>query len=207
MIVRFFNDQRGNVAILGALLILPLLMMVGVAVDYTRIETAKGGMLSSVNHSSIRPQAMMSDIPGAETGLENFINANSGRDSAQVNIRIVQDILRIEAQDAIDTPLLSVIGQAVSPIVVSVEVPVPETKGRVQKASATNDSLNVKRQQSNRQREQIAALRRFERSLERSIMRLMSQRSPYPRYTQQLVQKLRAQLREVRREIRNAKVR
>lgn len=207
MSAHFIKNQEGNVSIFGALLALPILMMIVVTFDYTRISTVRGEMQSSLDHASVSPLMMMSDMPGAEKNLENFINANSGRETADVNISIFQDKLRVEATDTIDTPLLSVIGRPVSTIVVRLEMDVPQSNNSVRLTSLDRGGVKVGQNKAYQERQQIAALKRFERSLERSIKRI-SARNSLPRdYKRRLVRKLNKQLREVRREIRNTKVR
>lgn len=207
MLNRFLVNEEGNVAIFGALLVLPLLMMIGVSVDYSRIETAKGEVRAAIDGAGITPSMMMSDMPAAERAVADFINANTGRETADVKIRIYQDTLQLEAEDAIDTPLLSVMGQAVSPVLVNLEYDVPQSSGAAKKVSAKANQSSSKRKNADGKRKRLRVLKKYERGLEKALMRLNTQQSAYPAYTRQMRMVLRRQLKEVRRDIRNAKSR
>lgn len=49
LILRFLGDRRGNIAVLFALLALPMLAMVGVAIDYNRASNARTKLAASLD--------------------------------------------------------------------------------------------------------------------------------------------------------------
>ena len=121
-LAKFYEDKRGNVAMLFGILLLPMLMLVGVAIDYSRISHQEGELQKIVDNASMSMDNLRSKRNDAARQIENMINANSGRDTAQVRISVHRDKLRIDARDEIDTPLLSTIGQERSEITASIEL-------------------------------------------------------------------------------------
>ncbi len=119
---QFHVDNQGNVAMIFAILFLPLLMFVGVAIDYSRIANHESELQTVVDNAATSIVNLSSKRISAARQIENMINANSGRDTAEVKINIRRDKLRIEARDQIDTPLLSTIGQGTSEITASIEL-------------------------------------------------------------------------------------
>ncbi len=199
---RFTEDKRGNVAITGTLLILPILMLAGVGIDYSRISNAEKTLESVVDNAAADAQRLFRLGPYAEKELEDLINANTGRDTARVKISINQDKLRIDATDEIDTPLLSTIGQAKSEITASIEVD-GNRQTSVGSEKASTEGSRTDQQKAAETSKKRQSLRRLERNLEESLRQVrMSSRINY-RLRQRIEDDLRKQLRIVRDRIRS----
>ena len=136
---KFWQSKDGNVAVIAALVILPILMLGGVGIVYSRIASARGEMQTVVDSTVLSSGMDFSNRRAAEQRIAAMINGNSGRDTAQVNISVNQNRLRIDASDRLETPLLSTIGQTHSPIEVSLEVPVPGSDGSTTHHNSTTD--------------------------------------------------------------------
>ena len=134
-LVRFVEDRRGNVAMLFGLMLLPMLMLIGVGVDYSRISSHEHELQKVVDNAARSVGNLGNRRSDAARQIEAMINANSGRDSAQVKISIHRDKLRIDARDEIDTPLLSTIGQEKSEITASIELDASRVPGSDGKGS------------------------------------------------------------------------
>lgn len=191
---QFIKEEDGNVAIIAALVLLPLLLIVGVGVDYSRVGSAEEKMQTVVDNAVFSPDIPLRNRPAAEAYIANMINANSGRDTAKVNITINQDTMRVEAQDAIDTPLLAAIGEKKTPILAVVEVAPPSSENTSQSGITLNgpDAAKQKR-----------ILKKLERQLEQMIKRVNNRRGGTPAQRRQLRNLLERQLSELRRNIRN----
>ncbi|MEM9329683.1 MAG: pilus assembly protein TadG-related protein [Pseudomonadota bacterium] len=193
----FVSDNKGNVAITAAILALPMLLLAGVGIEFSRISSAENNMRATVDNASVDAARLFRLGPRAQKEIEAFINANSGRNTAQVRIRIHKNKIKIDAKDEIETPLLSTIGQPTTEITASVEVNGPSTSGsqggdKAKKSTPRNDN-----------KREIARLRRVENSLRKSLNQLRQAGNRLPFQTRaRLERKLREQLREVRNRIR-----
>jgi len=95
VIKRFIQREDGNVAIIGVLLLLPILMLAGAGVDYSRISSAEDEMKTVVDNTVYNPSMSFHNRPAAEAYIADMINANSGRNTAKVKISINQNKIRI----------------------------------------------------------------------------------------------------------------
>src|SRR6195952_3150848 len=86
---RFRRDQRGNIAVIFALTLIPVLSCIGCAVDYSRatqlrsklqaaIDAASVGSIAKTSPAFIAAGAMTSDgaIPAGATDATNIFNGN-----------------------------------------------------------------------------------------------------------------------------------
>ena len=86
---RFRRDQRGNIAVIFALSLIPLLSAIGCAIDYSRatqlrsklqaaIDAASVGSVSRTSAAFIAAGSMTSDgpIPAGVTDATNIFNGN-----------------------------------------------------------------------------------------------------------------------------------
>lgn len=137
MFAKFKDCQEGNIAIFASLLLLPVLMLAGVGVEYSRISNQQKVLQSTLDYVPVDPRYAARYRRNAERYLEGFIHANSGRQSAEVNIELHRNMLKIEAKDEIDTPLLGIMGQEKTEITASLEVYVPDNKGNKRKRSSS----------------------------------------------------------------------
>ena len=193
----FFRDRNGNVAIIASLMLLPMLMLAGVGIDYSRISSAEGNLQATVDNAANDIARLFSRGPHAAGELEALINANSGRNTAQARIRVYRDKIRIEARDVIETPLLSPIGQPETVITASIEV-----DGN--KSTGTSSTERPKKKSAARKNErEVARLRRYEGILRENLNRLREASRRLPYHTRKRLEKqLRDQIREVRARIR-----
>ncbi|MGI9351118.1 MAG: pilus assembly protein TadG-related protein [Rhizobiaceae bacterium] len=193
----FFRDCRGNVAIIASLLLLPMLMLAGVGIDYSRISSAEGNLQSTVDNAAFDIARLFSKGPHAARELEALINANSGRNTAQARIRVHRDKIRIEARDVIETPLLSTIGQPETVITASIEVDGNKSTG------TSNSDRPKKKTTGQKDSREVARLRRYENVLRENLQRLRQASNRLPYQTRKRLEKqLRDQIREVRTRIR-----
>ncbi|MEM9279304.1 MAG: TadE/TadG family type IV pilus assembly protein [Pseudomonadota bacterium] len=195
----FYSDRQGNVAIIAAILVLPMLMLAGVGIEYSRISSAEKNLQTTVDNAALDAARLFRLGPRAEQELAAFINANSGRNTAQVRIRVHRDKLRIDARDEIDTPLLSTIGEPKSEITASIEV-----DGNTSTGTQRDAGQQSKPKPDNKSNtKQIARLRKIETRLRQNLDQVRKAGSRLPIQTsQRLERKLREQIREVRRKIR-----
>lgn len=198
MFFRFLNDRQGNVAVISALVILPILMLSGVGIEYSRIAATRGEIQTVVDNTVLNSGMDFSNRPAAERMLAALINANTGRDTARVDISLHQDKLRILAHDTLETPLLSTIGQTQSPIEVHLDIPAPGSTSGSQQTAAREAQGS-----SSENAQRLRTLKKAERQIERVIKRLKSRPGKYPQQQQKLRQSLERQLSEIRRQMRN----
>ena len=191
---QFIKEEDGNVAIIAALVLLPLLLIIGVGVDYSRVGSAEEKMQTVVDNAVFAPDIPLRNRPAAEAYIAEMINANSGRDTAKVNITIDQNTMRVEARDAIDTPLLAAIGEDKTPITAVVEIAPPSSE------STSKSGITLNGQDAAKQKR---VLKKLERQLEQMIQRVKNRRGGNPAQRRQLRNMLERQLSELRRNIRN----
>ncbi|MEM7213947.1 MAG: pilus assembly protein TadG-related protein [Pseudomonadota bacterium] len=197
----FLENRRGNIAILAAILILPLMMLTGVGIDYTRISSAEGNLQTSLDNAAVDGRRLFRLGPRAEGEIAALINANSGRNTAQVRIRINQNKLRVDVRDEISTPMLSTIGQPKSEVTASIELDGNQFSG-----SQSQRETGAKETSKPANNREIARLQSYEAQLRKSLDHLRKAGSRLPLQTRQrLQQELRQQLREVRTRIRQLK--
>ena len=194
MFRQFIDEKDGNVAVIAALVLLPLLLFAGAGVDYSRVGSAEEKMQAVVDNVAFSSNISFQNRPAAEAYIVDMINANSGRDTAKVDITINQDKLRIEARDEIETPLLSAIGEDKTPIsaVVELDAPTSENTGKVGRSLSEPDTAK-----------QRQMLKKLERQLEQMIERVNNRRSGTPAQRRQLRNMLERRLSELRRTMRN----
>lgn len=125
----FLLNKRGNVAMIFGIFGLPMLMLVGVGVEYSRIADQEAELQKVVDNAAISFRNMRRKRISVAGQIEDLIHANSGRDTARVRISVDKDRLRIDAQDKIDTPLLSTIGRPKSTITASTELDIDHARG------------------------------------------------------------------------------
>lgn len=185
---RFHRDEQGNFAVIVAIMILPLLMFVGVGVEYSRISSAEGKMYAVIENSAVSLSTIFRSRPDAQRYLENMINANTGRDTARVKLSIKKDKLVVEAFDELHTPLLSTIGQTHTELKARLELNAPKTNGTT--GNGVSDA------------QKRALLKRTERKLEGIIDRLRKTNGGTPAQRRARTMAMEQQLTRVRRQLR-----
>lgn len=196
---KFLSGERGNVAMIFAILALPMIMLGGLGIEYSRVSSAESSLETVVENASQNSTRMFQLGPRAETELEAMINANTGRETAKVDITIDQNTLKIEAWDFINTPLLGTIGRPKSKIYVSLEV----DGNRSNNTAVRSANRNLKALDGLSRSERLAKLRQYEIYLERSLKRLkISGRAIPANKRRQIERTLREGLRSVRNQIK-----
>jgi len=131
MLQLFINEEKGNIAIIAALLLLPMMMLGGVGIDYSRISAEHSKITASVDSALADPSLYFGSRPQAELAIKQLVDANTGRTSADVDISIQQGKVFIKAQDTIETPLLAFFGQPKTDVIVSHEFGVQEAVSKI----------------------------------------------------------------------------
>lgn len=196
MRVDFIDDERGNIAAIGALVLLPILMMVGVGVDYTRIAKAESTLQTTLDNAGDTVGDLFRGGPEAEARIAAMIHANLGRETATVDISVEQDQLKVLVTDQIETPLLSAIGQSTTIISASLETDANRSSGRTSRSSRA-DMARAARISKLTRRE----LRQAERYLEQQLQQLAKAGSQVPLAQRiRIERRLRFSLRQVKAE-------
>lgn len=116
----FSRNQRGNVAMILALAILPMGMFVGAAMDFNRHQTNSVELSASLDASALAAARYVIDNPGVEqadvvdfatTYLQaNFLTSDTKKLN-DINIEYVEnDYIRLTASSEIDATMLSLAG-------------------------------------------------------------------------------------------------
>ena len=113
----FASQAEGNVAMMFALSILPILIMVGGAVDFSRATTSKQS-LQIVLDNAVLAATNLSNIDDPEEVIEDFVNGNLKSNlTADVDLKIdVEEFVNgrkisAEAVLPVNTTLLNIIGR------------------------------------------------------------------------------------------------
>ncbi|WP_261613818.1 TadE/TadG family type IV pilus assembly protein [Microbaculum marinisediminis] len=69
---RFLHDRRGNVAIIFAMVLLPIVAMIGAAIDYKRTTSARAQLLSSLDAALL---ALGSSPPRGDAAAQQFLKS------------------------------------------------------------------------------------------------------------------------------------
>ncbi|MEM7067447.1 MAG: pilus assembly protein TadG-related protein [Pseudomonadota bacterium] len=185
---RFRHNEHGSIAIIFVIMILPIMMLVGVAVEYTRISSAETVLESTLDNSASNMVNLFRLGPQAEQEIADMIHANTGRDTATVKMRVYQSKLIVEARDEIETPLLGLMGQPKRELHASLEM-----DANVAANAAATSQLTS---------QQKAKLRKLEKHLEKSMSRLVkSNRGLSHNQRLKLQRKMQKHLRMVRNRI------
>jgi len=107
---KFFSDRSGVIAIKTALLIVPLLAVVGVAIDYGRIANSETkldrALLFSKNMGGLEGE----NYDAHKNQISALINQNYNGKNVSLTYTTTGGEILIEARDIISTPFLSFIG-------------------------------------------------------------------------------------------------
>ncbi|WP_108681884.1 pilus assembly protein [Methyloceanibacter sp. wino2] len=109
---RFSRDKRGNVAILFGLAIVPLVLFVGLAVDYGRAMTVRGAMSDAADSAAL---AIGSWVGLSESELEdkakkffeaNYASSLSADIKSNFEVRFVGDDIVVKATASVPTTFM-----------------------------------------------------------------------------------------------------
>lgn len=116
---RFLNDRRGNVAVMFGLLAVPLIALVGAAIDYSEAHRAKARVQAALDAASLSVNRSMDTMTDAELRdlARDVFNANMGGEYFDAEISdeniVISDedrTVTITAEATIDTNFISILG-------------------------------------------------------------------------------------------------
>lgn len=182
---RFLKETRGNVAMIFAILAMPLFILVGLGVDYSRIAHAESDMQKTIDNAAYSMANLYRQRVSAARQIADMINANSGRGTARVRIVVNEDKLRIDAYDTIETPLLSTIGRPQTAVTASVELDANRWQGSGSPANSADAATQIEKRLEKLMKEIDRAstgegmsrqqLAKMQRRLERRLRDIQSQ--------------------------------
>ncbi len=133
-LVRFRHDSRGNIAIIGAISLLPAILAVGAAVDYSRIYQVRSSMSAALDAAVISAAKGLSSGTLLDTQVADHLNAmvaanlggsgTGGLTYSVINIDNNADEGKLSAGIQVDLPmvLMSMAGISSKTVASSVEV-------------------------------------------------------------------------------------
>ena len=98
MVSRFLSDIRGNVAITATLMLLPICLSAGAAVDYSRLVRNQGQMQNAVDAAVLsvaNTNPLSRDTADLKTDIDNFLKANL----KGYNYDLIEDITVTKGND------------------------------------------------------------------------------------------------------------
>ncbi|VAW13267.1 Phage attachment protein  len=132
LFLRTVRSDRGNVAMLFALSMLPIVGGVGGAVDFSRAYVAQSRLLEAIDAAALAVGAsQLTNIDEMEVMAQNFFDANYDNKGigggTQITLSADGSIITINAVTTVETLLLGVVGMETIDVVASTEV-VKESK-------------------------------------------------------------------------------
>ena len=113
---RFVGNNSGTTAVMFGLALLPLIIGVGAAIDYTRAANARAEMQTAVDAAALgaaREGGKMDD-PSLTTLGRNYFDANfkpgSGVNVSNLSVTKSGRSIRVAARGAVDTSIMQVVG-------------------------------------------------------------------------------------------------
>jgi Flp pilus assembly protein TadG len=120
MWLRFVADQRGGVAPMFALAIVPIIGLVGAAIDYSRASTARTAMLATLDSTALMLSRDAADLDQDQITAKatSFFNAQFNRPEV-TNVQVTANktspqagsfILNVSASGSVDTTFTRILG-------------------------------------------------------------------------------------------------
>lgn len=110
---RFQTDARGGVAIIFALLFVPMVLALGAGIDFARYEIHRVQLQSAVDRGVLAAAALSQTAPARQT-VEDFIAANSANLDTELNVTetsaLNSKVVSAEASYLMPTSFLHLIG-------------------------------------------------------------------------------------------------
>jgi Flp pilus assembly protein TadG len=124
MFRRFRRDQRGNVLMLFGLALVPLMGVIGVAIDYSRASNARQALNAAIDSAALMAARDAQKLTDGQlrTRIEAWIRDNLPPDvksqfgSATVTIDRTARTIKIEANAVVPTTISSVLGMTQIPV-------------------------------------------------------------------------------------------
>ena len=116
IINRFIADRRGNVAMTFGLVLIPILGLMGAAIDYSRAATERTRLQAAVDATALAvihlPQGTSAPIvqQTAQTFFQSIYTPPSGLAVPQVTASYTGQTVQISVTETLPTSILSVIG-------------------------------------------------------------------------------------------------
>jgi Flp pilus assembly protein TadG len=108
---KFARDERGQFAIIGALLMVPVIAISGLALDYTRLHSAQSRLQSAADAAALAAVGAAGEpVARLQQLAADFVAANADGLDVDTETRVEGKHLEVQVTSEIATPLLSVIG-------------------------------------------------------------------------------------------------
>ncbi len=118
----FISCRRGNFGIIFALAAVPVLGIAGLALDYSRISSAKDRLQSSVDSAIVAAAASGAEVAQMQAIVADFVEVNFGEAGVAVKTTINSHDMRVEATYVLDLALMSAVGKPQAQIVAQAEL-------------------------------------------------------------------------------------
>lgn len=152
LLKKFLKNSEGSLAIQLSVLILPLLGLIGAAVDYSRVAVVETSLqatldnnIRSMHHTAFKNRAEMEEY------IVSMAAVNLDSNTIASNISIAKNKIRIDLSDKVKTPVLSLIGRPEVEVFASIEIEQrekPTNQGT--STSASKSSTNPNKNQISR---------------------------------------------------------
>jgi len=152
---RFLKDERGQFAIIGALLMVPVIAIAGLALDYARLHAAQSRLQTAADAAAFAAVGAAGlPVEQLQRLAADFVAANADGLDVETETKVNGRRLEVEVTSEVATPLLSVIGANVTEIRVtaSVESPAPLGGGSIHQ---TDHARNGSEQASDAEYEKL----------------------------------------------------
>jgi len=124
MVRRFRRDQRGNVAMMFGLALVPLMGVVGVAIDYSRASNARQALNSAIDSAALMAARDAQKLSDADlrTRINAWIKDNlppdvkGEYDTATITIDRTARTIKIAAKANVPTTITNLLGKTVLPV-------------------------------------------------------------------------------------------
>lgn len=193
---KFFKNEDGSLAIQFGIIILPLLAVVGVGIDYSRVaqvETSLQATLDNNIHSL--PASAFKSRAAFEKYIIALAGVNLDSETIKANLSIKKDKLHIQLSDNVKTPMMSLYGQPEKQVVASVAVSLRDV--------STSSTANSKKQKANKQKAKTgknnyqvdrSRINQKKRSLRKRIARIKAYKYVSSKRKKELLKSVRQQL-------------
>jgi len=190
---KFIENTKGSIAIQFSLVAIPLIAVVGVGIDYSRISVAKAGLQATLdqNVSRLSPGAF-SNRKQMEDYIVSLAGVNMESKTITADISITENVLRVSLQDTLKTPALSIMGRPEFEVLAFVDIkyePQTSTTTVVSRTPQTSNKSAYSRSQLN----QMKALMR------EKIKRIQASKYISSKRKRQIISRLNKQLQNLRR--------
>lgn len=108
---RFQACERGNFAVIAAVMAIPLVGLTGVAVDYSRIESTRGRLQSSVDAAIVAAAASGEKVASMQALASDFVEANFAEPGVMVETTVDNYSMRVDAVYRLDLPVMAAFGK------------------------------------------------------------------------------------------------